>query len=455
MRILLFIAGFICLSREMTATAEDRKFPYEAVVVADDGEEVLSGPGKKFYPTQKLQKGDRVMVHRHDFGWCMIAPPPESFSWVRADYVQRSAGETDRGVLKTSRVVVHVGSALNPDDFMIVQGSLSKGDPIEIIGEREFRFEDGARLMYKIRPVKLEWRWIARKSIDAVDSIKSDPFPADGPNRKKRRGPVADRMDADYFARPVSTNPALREDDSNSSSNSESLPSDGGAIRRTGPGSDQSVPGRQKLNEIDDRFREMIRQEPPTWDLDSLDSQYQQLDDDVGEASLSTLIRLREDAVKRYRKIYKDYVDFNTITSETKQRDAQLTMQQPLTGSQNTIATSTGTASQPAGPPLRPSSQQPATGSSPQPTPNGGVPAFDGAGIVQRMAKSFPGGPQFVLLAPDGRMLSMLQPTQGVDLNRYVGRSMGIIGQRMHRDDWNTDVIVVRDLKPVQLRGNR
>ena len=71
------------------------------------------------------------------------------------------------------------------------------------------------------------------------------------------------------------------------------------------------------------------------------------------------------------------------------------------------------------------------------------------------MAQTFPGGPQFVLITPDGRMLSFLQPGPGVDLNRHVGRAMGIMGQRVHRDDWNADMITVRSLQPVQLRGSR
>ena len=110
-------------SAALVAGAEDRKYPYQAIVEID-GEYVRSGPGQSFYPTDKLKKGDKVTVHRHDpGGWCMIAPPPGSFSWIRSDYVQRS-GESG-GVLKANNVVVHIGSALNPDEFTTIQGNLS------------------------------------------------------------------------------------------------------------------------------------------------------------------------------------------------------------------------------------------------------------------------------------------------------------------------------------------
>ena len=71
------------------------------------------------------------------------------------------------------------------------------------------------------------------------------------------------------------------------------------------------------------------------------------------------------------------------------------------------------------------------------------------------MAKTFPGGPQFVLIAPSGKLLAYLQPTPGVDLRRYNGQSMGIVGDRQFRQDWGADTITVRSLQPVQLRPGR
>ena len=163
MRLLLLIAGAALFANGLVVLAEDRKFPYEAIVEVEDGENVRSGPGPKYYPTDKLQKGDRVLVHRHDpGGWCMISPPPGSFSWIRAEHVQKSG--KDSGVLKTNGVVVHIGSTINPEEFTTVQANLSKSDAVEILGEKNFQFDDGPRLMYKISPVKREWRWIPRNN---------------------------------------------------------------------------------------------------------------------------------------------------------------------------------------------------------------------------------------------------------------------------------------------------
>src|SRR6516225_7486602 len=78
--------------------ASNVNFPYETVIEADETY-VRSGAGTKYYPTGKLRLGDKVIVHRHDpGGWFMIAPPPGSFSWVPAKYVQANG---DRGTITT------------------------------------------------------------------------------------------------------------------------------------------------------------------------------------------------------------------------------------------------------------------------------------------------------------------------------------------------------------------
>ena len=80
------------------------------------------------------------------------------------------------------------------------------------------------------------------------------------------------------------------------------------------------------------------------------------------------------------------------------------------------------------------------------------VPRFDGAGIVQRSALSYGGAPRHVLLAPNGRILAYLQGEAGLNLDQYLGRSMGIIGRRAYRGDLQADFIVVRNLVPVRLK---
>ena len=439
--------------------AQDRKFPYEAVIDVE-GEYVRSGPGPGFYPTDKLKRGEKVLVHRHDpGGWCMIAPPAGSFSWIRAEHVQKSGN--DRGVLKANKVVVHVGSAINPDEFTTIQGNLSKGDAVEILGEKSFTFEDGPKLMYKVSPVKREWRWIPRKALLASDAIRSEPFPAEPPARQKKpSGPVADQhqLDPDAFAKPISTGPMPIGNEHEDRRNTKPRPGEANA-----PANGNALTGfRARLDQIDQQFREMIQQEPSTWNLNDIAQQYRSLDREASQPAVSNTIALRLDAVARYEKIHNEYVEFLKLTSETKQRDAQLASLQQQHEAQ--LRALSGAA-----PPTSPTPvAQPTLGAG-QPIASavpGGAPAthatqpanptgFAGAGLVQPMAKTFPGGPQFALIAPSGRLLAYLQPTQGIDLRRYHGQPMGIVGDRQFRQDWGADTITVRGLQPVQLRPGR
>ena len=75
--------------------------------------------------------------------------------------------------------------------------------------------------------------------------------------------------------------------------------------------------------------------------------------------------------------------------------------------------------------------------------------------MIVPMTQTFPGGPQYALVAPGGKLLAYLVPAQGVDLKKAVNQSMGIIGDRSFRQEWGADTITVRGMQPVQLKTAR
>jgi hypothetical protein len=76
---------------------------------------------------------------------------------------------------------------------------------------------------------------------------------------------------------------------------------------------------------------------------------------------------------------------------------------------------------------------------------------FDGAGIIQRSAAVAPGGPRHVLIAPNGRILAYLQGERSLNLDQFLGRSMGVSGPRYQHRALRNEVIIVRRLAPVRL----
>lgn len=441
-----FVAPLICLLLTGSLAGQDRRFPYIAIVDVDE-EPVRSGPGPKYYVTAKLNRSTKVMVHRHDpGGWYMIAPPEGSFSWVKTDHVQRTA--PDRGTITMNNVIVRVGSAFG-DDVEIWQRSLSRGDTVQILGQKTFQADSGPVSMYKIVPPEREFRWIAGKAVVPADAPKpSFAQPDANPPVAKKILPVDEQEFAsDPVAMKTATDVVERP-----MIKSGGLESPGPAGPNVAAADDGGF--RQRLAEADDRFRSMIKDAPPAWDLASLDQAYRQLEADASHPASATQLKLRLDAVERYAKIKQNWEDVTRITAETRARDAQL-----VSMAQSGQLAAGQTVSQP-----QPVAPQPAPGVAvtgpiaPQPgaatsqAPARGLSQFAGAGVLQRGGANVPGGAPYVLVGLDNRILAHLYPVQGLDLAPLVGRQLAVVGERTYRQELQADVIVVRQVQMVRLR---
>ena len=525
----LFVAGFVLLSMVTeSAFAQVRSFPYKAVIDADSVF-ARSGPGQKFYATSRLSRSDQVVVHRHDpGGWYMIAPPAGSFSWIRADAVNRLSRQ--RGVLTDNNVAVRVGSTLD-DKRDVFQARLSTGAAVEIIGEKTIQTEQGAVRMFKIAPPKGEWRWIPGRAVTPADQIArsqydSDPYsiPPSARRHTKQETVVGVPIGTGKDSGPVFQ---LRPSKSETKVDRPVARTvDTKAVRHRGPTTDVLIRDRDRLKKLDNRFRTIIAAETATWDFTQLKQDYFTLQESASHPAFAfaSQVALRLSTMQRYEQIKADYDGFIQLTSETIRRDAELyalqqaqlqeantgTPRQPTTQSKSTqptlvipqqpvaaetvpqsvrpefTAPVTQQPQVPAAPQLPPLPPEPKinlqSGVIQQPSPaqppvqllapvspavgqpNLAPPAgpqliqtrrqakLKGAGIIQRAVSADPRAPQHVLLDTNGRILAYLQGGASVDLNRYLGHSMGINGSRIHRPDLQMNVFLVESLSPIQLR---
>ena len=69
---------------------------------------VRSGPGSNYYPTTRLQSGDRMQVRGEQFGWLKIDPPPGSFSYVDMTLVRKTDDRS--GLIITDNVPGSLGN---------------------------------------------------------------------------------------------------------------------------------------------------------------------------------------------------------------------------------------------------------------------------------------------------------------------------------------------------------
>jgi len=407
--------------------AASAKFPYEAIVVGDDVH-VRSGPGKNYYATSRLQKDDRVTVHRHDpGGWFMIAPPPGSFSWIEASQVERTG---NRGVVsiqgdegQAAQAMVRIGSRLS-DDHAYTGRQLQSGDEVEILGEQTLTTEGHKVEMLKILPPAREYRWVKGDFIVPVDAamrkqIDSDPFAT----------PSAHRAVEQASATVLEAGEKLEEPGKLSAPD----------LPKVAEASDAGSSPRSTLTEIDNRYADMMTLDISQWQLDDLRLSYKMLRDE--QPGLARQIDVRLKALESRQKIYDEYAKFAAIVTATNQRDAQI---QTMTGlvvpaSGEIPAVELG---QPGALPAEGAvSAIPLTAVQPQ---------FDGAGIVQSTNARTPGTPRYMLTAPDGRFLAFLESRE-VNLDQYLGQSLGLNGKRAKDARLQTDLIQVQRVTPVQL----
>ncbi len=481
--------------------ASGTKFPYQAAVISSEVV-VHSGPGSRFYATGKLVKDAKVIVHRHDpGGWYMIAPPKGSFSLVRADYIKKEAAHL--GIVMQNHVVVRVASSLNKHRE-VEQRRLMKGDRVHILGEDKVDERGRVLKMYRIEPPRGEFRWVRGDNLIPLDPTMRkahdlDPFAVPSNGIEIEAEPKQHTPDLKF---PI----AGGKHKKTASRTKIPLGKDTGVVE-SGPSAKDIEHDRKILHALDHNFRNMIEKDIPEWNITDLTHDYNKLKKSTTVPAIASQIELRLNAMQRYRKMKAEYDDLIKLTSATDRKDAELLSMQrevetqvatsdslippsptlsgvnafpePVFEDEHNFLPDLGPAPSPIGstdiatasqdvipqssafPPDWRSIAQQNGPSTPQPgqhvhqhaQPAGG---FSGAGIVQRLrytdqsAHRVP-GPQFVLLSPAGKFLAYLHPGPGVDLNQFLGRSIGVYGPRQKHAALQGDLISVTGLAPVRL----
>jgi hypothetical protein len=433
MRSLLLALMALALAAPVAA-APKVKFPYEATIEADEVY-VRSGPGtSKYYPTAKLRRGEKVVVHRHDLGgWYMIAPPPGSFSWVPGKYVRKTAAH--QGVITSNNVAIRIGS-FESDIRDVYQRTLNENDDVRIIGEKMLAPDTGtgqAELWYRIEPPRGEWRWVPGQTVAPASHggriPGADPFVSPEVDSKSRRSaPPVPRADdgSPSFNSPQTETPTREYigGDSNFGAPLESALENRPLVRKGGKPDQSHRPNRKQdelldeLDRLDARFRSILDQPPLEWDFAQLERDYISLRGASESSNIQRMIDTRLDRIAGYRKTQADEQELARIQDETSRRDAELAEIQRRQEAQLVSARK---------------------------------PQYDGAGIVERAALNRRGAPRYALINQNGKVLAYLVASPGVDLERWVGKPAGVSGPRVPNAELKADLITVNRLTPVRL----
>ncbi|MFM7059342.1 MAG: hypothetical protein ACKO2P_20710 [Planctomycetota bacterium] len=493
MRVPACAACLVLIGLISSAPAQQSSFPYDAKVVAAETW-VRAGGGTKFYATQRLTAGAIVRVLRHDpGGWYVIEPPEGSFSWIPERYVnQLTATE---GEVREDHVIAFVGSEL-ADESSVFQRRMKSGEKVTILGSKTLDTTSGPQAMLKIRPPARERRWIPGAAVAAVDPARreeSEKNPFEFPPNSQRPDVIA--------APPIDHGGGLTTD-----------------IPQLDP-SDQlqrlqlEKAQRQRLAEIDQRFRDMVLRDVSYWDLDSIERDYRSLQDQMSNRQTAGAVDLRYPAIERYRQRMAQLRDVRQLQSQTEARDAELVARHsgswlmmpgavrsasPVFAGQGsgTPLDSTAVAfenylqqqgqqggMQAAGEGLRnpeadsffpPAADETITrltadrdeSASGDPGAIRATAAVTSAGgpkvirpgspenrfVGAGIVQRSPGpAPAWVLMAPSGRVLADLKTNGRLQLEQFVGRQVGVQGSRWSQKD-RRDIIDVTAVEPVRLQ---
>jgi hypothetical protein len=357
---LLLLGGSLAPMATRPAPAAVKEFPYEAIIEADEAY-VRCGPGKNFYTTMKLTRGQHVTVRRHDpGGWFMIDPPLGSFSLIRIEDVVQEGNIATVKRLDVGQASVRIGSSLDPTADSIFQRKLSSGERAEILGEVIIPRKERQIPMFRIRPPRGEFRWIEGNDVAPLDpqikqQLDSDPFSTPPQARQARR---------DQNHQPLSGTEHLTAATGGqpTAQSGPTTPKSAATSRKNGAVAGQQVlistaafDPRGRLEQLDVQFRDMIQKEPPTWNLTKLEQAYVELRRNPAATGVAPQVDLRFSALAHYKQVKSQYDDYYRLVSSTSQRDAE------LAAVENSLA---------------PQNSRPAIG----PTPQGGGPANASSG---------------------------------------------------------------------------
>ncbi len=447
MRTLCAAGLWITLLTATTPALAETTFPYKATINGSDVY-VRSGPGKNYYPTDKLQRGTEVEVYRHDpGGWCAIRPPADSFSWVPGKHLR--FGKGDIAEIISDKAVAYVGSRFR-DVHDVRQVQLDRGEAVQVVGEKRFTSEGEniAQTWYKIMPPAGEFRWVygklllkqqggesvARSSAsrgeepapienelaEAVASSTDEPAAIDIEPEAVAIGSVADdnRTDADTSANDYEPELAVAEAEPATYEQESAQGTTAG--RATTAGSEtpiriadnaqatevSSAPSKRKRtrNDLDIELSMIVAEEPDNWDFTNLRSQAKkQLQE--SESALDrgrARVVLRE--IKRYEAIQEEYFEAEELRQETDRKNEEI---------ENSV--------RPASAELEIEAEEAEA-----------VDRFDGIGRLTPVRSKRVGAPPYALTDGEGRVLMFVTPAAGIQLQNYVGEVVGMSGIRSY-----------------------
>ena len=415
------VIGFILFLGLCSFGVGAERYPYVASITAQEVE-VRSGPGREFYETSVLWRGDKVEVYCTNGDWLAVRPPLGSFSWVSGNYVDVTFGNI--GTVTVNGLVARIGSE-NSELCETVQVKLKKGEKLLVLDRKETPENAASPYWYKISPPSGEYRWIPRSAIASgvVQTVAKRQPPVIVPVRYE--------TETQAISEAITPPPPLRM---------SKKPENANTIKRTPTTDDLGTPGTiPPLAELLANADPSRKQDSPTVpvkpkELDPFQKAFEELKQEARVA----LTRPTDDwvfdtLIKQGNYLYEiapteDDLEKVYHLVETLQRTR--TVRQELAMKRQ---------ARPGGGPPTSALGQPTYGSNlaaasrtPLLVTTAGhqteTPGYDIIGKLGEFRPRPVGYPPYAVVDEKGEIICLITPASGVDLDDYIGKKVGING---------------------------
>jgi hypothetical protein len=439
MRVLGLVVGWCCAAALAAGAvaAEERQFPYTAYANSDDVY-IRSGPGKNYYPTEKLSRGQAVEIYRHDpGGWYAIRPPQGSFSWVPARLLQPTTGHL--ATINGDRVVSRVGSRFS-DVRDVIQVRLDRGEEVEIMEIKSLTTGGQSEQWCKIAPPAGEFRWVFGKFVDEVAPApdhrvadESDRGTGAKSSNSAIRTVSAERSQR-YYTEDVDRTQSDDDDpsepsppaktSSHSRSGQVTLTSGRDRVGNAPTSTAKSTskppadPFQVEIDSIDLAVSAMVVEEPTVWAFDDLDRRAEAALDHAQNAVQRGKARLLLDRIAKFEDIKRRSDTIQQVEARTDRKNSQ------LINVADTRATIGMAQVEPTG-------------------------SFDTTGRLINVVSQRPNAPPYAIVNSDRVVLAFVTPAPGVNVRPYIGQQVGISGQRGFIPELNKPHVTALRINPL------
>ena len=392
-------------------TRSELTFPYTVFVESPDAE-LRAGPGSEHYVTNRLEWGTRLEVYRHDpGGWFAVRPPLGSFSWVEADKLRMT---DEPGVAEVTGDEAHswVGTTEQVSSHAW-QVRMKRGEMVEVLGVKQFAdaATGQAKTWYKIAPPAGEFRWINGLAVSrTLPEVATGASGAGGGSATSASSPIA------------------------ASGSGASTASD--AVQNGLTAADRPITGTfaEQLDALEVEVSLMAARDAQQWDFAPLRDRAERLVDagasavERGQARrLLEQVEQFDDLDQRREALGRTLLAANQTIPGAMFRETSLTARQPS----SILGLNLGALSESIGTGV--GDDEPAAEAD-----------FDATGWLVPVHSLVPGAPPYALVNEENTTLSYLTPAPGHNVHRYLGRPVGIIGQRSYVPHLDAPHITVR-----------